>query len=95
MRKMQTKKRLLVISTVFELCSANFLICSKPHAEKSICFTNDTSYAGPFPVSLDIGIFLKDIIEIDQDKNSLSIRLDLWTHWIDPGLGVTNDEGTE
>ena len=92
---MQTKKCLLVISTVFELCSAKLLSCSKPHDEKSICFTNDTSYSAPFPVSLDVGIFLKDIIEIDQDKNSLSIRLDLWTDWIDLGLDVTNDKGTE
>ena len=92
---MQTKKCLLVISTVFELYSAKLLNCSKPHEEKSICFTTDTSYSAPFPVSLGVSIFLKDIIEIDQDKNSLSIRLDLWTDWIDPGLGVTNDEGTE
>ena len=92
---MQTKNCLLVISTVFELCSAKLLSCSKPHDEKTICFTNDTSYSAPIPVSLDIGIFLKDIIEIDQDKNSLSIRLDLWTGWIDPGLGVINDEETE
>ena len=92
---MTTKKCLLIISTVFELCSAKLLSCSKPHEEKSICFTNATSYSPPFPVSLDVGIFLKDIIEIDQDKNSLSIRLDLWTDWIDPGLSVTNDKGTE
>ena len=93
---MHITKCLLFISCIFELSKGEHLLsCSKPHDEKSICFTNDTSYAGPFPVSLDIGIFLKDIIEIDQDKNSLSIRLDLWTHWIDPGLGVTNDEGTE
>ena len=47
----------------------------------------------PFPVSLDVKIFLEDIIRIDQDMNSISIRLDLWTGWYDPGLAFSNDEG--
>ena len=89
------KNCLLVISCLFELNVADLLSCSKQHNKKSVCFTNETDYFSPFPVSLDVGIFLEDIIEIDQDKNSISVRLDLWTRWIDLGLSVSNNEGSE
>ena len=49
----------------------------------------------PFPVSLDVEVYLHDIVRIDEDMNSLSVKLDLWTSWIDLGLGLSNDEGPE
>ena len=73
----------------------HLLSCSKPHKEKSICFTNDTGYSMPFPVKLDVEVYLHDIVKIDEDMNSLSVKLDLWTSWIDLGLGLSNDEGSE
>ena len=92
---MYIKNCFLVILCLFDLNLADLLSCLKQHEEKSVCFNNSTGYSMPFPVILEVGIFLKDIIEIDQDKNSLSIQLDLWTGWIDLGLGVSIDEGTE
>ena len=49
----------------------------------------------PFPISLNVEVYLHDIVRIDEDTNSLSVRLDLWTSWIDVGLGLSNDEGLE
>ena len=96
MGNMYIKKCFLFIACIFELNMAEHLLsCSKPHDKKSICFTNDTGYSMPFPVKLDVEVYLHDIVRIDEDMNSLSVRLDLWTNWIDLGLGLSNDEGPE
>ena len=93
---MHIKKSLLFISCIFELSKGEHLLsCSKPHDEKSICFTNDTGYSMPFPVKLNVEVYLHDIVRIDEDMNSLSVRLDLWTRWIDVGLSLSNNEGPE
>ena len=93
---MHIKKSLLFISCIFELSKGEHLLsCSKPHDEKSICFTNDTGYSMPFPVKLNVEVHLHDIVRIVEDMNSLSVRLDLWTSWIDVGLGLSNNEGPE
>ena len=88
---MQIKKYLLVFLCLFELNLA-FKSCSKQHDKKSICFTNETGYSMPYPVSLDVEVTLKDIIRIDQDLNSISVRLELFTNWIDHGLGLSNEK---
>ena len=92
---MHIKKWLLVILCLFKLNLSKFLMsCSDPrNEENSICFTDETGYSGPSPVSLDVAIFLKDIISIDQDRNSISVHMDLMTSWTDLGLGLS--EGPE
>ena len=87
---MHIQKRLLVFLCLLEHNLAEFLSCSKSQNESSICFTNDLGYFLPFPVSLDVEVHLIDIIRIDQDLNSISVRLELWTKWIDPGLDLSN-----
>ena len=87
---MQVKKCLLVILGLLQHNLADFLSCSKSQNESLICFTNDLGYILPFPVSLDVEVHLIDIIRIDQDLNSISVRLELWTKWIDPGLDLSN-----
>ena len=87
---MQVKKCLLVFLGLLQHNLADFLSCSKSQNESSICFTNDSGYFLPFPVSLDVEVHLIDIIRIDQDLNSISVRLELWTKWIDPGLDLSN-----
>ena len=89
---MHIKKCLLVFLCLLEQNLADFLSCSKERKKRSICFTNETGYSPPFPVSLDVEVHLKDIIRIDQDLNSISVRLELWTEWIDPGLDLSNEK---
>ena len=89
---MHIKKCLLVFLCQLQQILADFLSCSKEQQKRSICFTNETGYSLPFPVSLDVEVHLKDIIRIDQDLNSISVRLELWTKWIDPGLGLSNEK---
>ena len=90
LRNMHIQKCLLVFLSLLQQNLADFLSCSNPQNESSICFTNDLGYFLPFPVNLDVEVHLKDIIRIDQDLNSISVRLELWTKWIDPGLDLSN-----
>ena len=87
---MHIKRCLLIFLGLLQHNLADFLSCSKSQNESSICFTNDSGYFLPFPVSLDVEVHLIDIIRIDQDLNSISVRLELWTKWIDPGLDLSN-----
>ena len=87
---MPIKKCLLIFLGLLQHNLADFLSCSKSQNESSICFTNDSGYFLPFPISLDVEAHLIDIIRIDQDLNSISVRLELWTKWIDTGLDLSN-----
>ena len=82
----------LVISHLFEISFADLRNCSKPQSKPAICFKNETGYSKPFPTVLDVGLFVKDIIEIDEQRNSISIHMALWTFWSDPSLALSNGE---
>ena len=82
----------LVISCLFYISFADLRNCSLPHTKPSICFKNETGYLAPFPTALDVGVYFKDIIEIDEQRNSISIQMELWTVWNDSGLALSNGE---
>ena len=82
----------LVISHLFENSFADLRNCSKSHTKPAICFKNKTGYSKPFPTVLDVELFVKDIIEIDEQRNSISIHMALWTFWSDPSLALSNGE---
>ena len=82
----------LVILHIFQISFADLRNCSKPHTKLAICFKNETGYSKPFPTVLDVGLFVKDIIEIDEQRNSISIHMALWTFWSDPSLALSNGE---
>ena len=44
-----------------------------------------------FPVSLKTELYLKEIVEIDPEKNSITVRVNMWTYWKDEGLALSND----
>ena len=61
-----------------------------PHDQPAICFKNAVGYSKPYPTVLDVKVFFKDIIEIDEQRNSISIQMELWTLWNDSGLALSN-----
>ena len=85
-------KSLLVISCLFDISFADLRNCSLPHTKPSICFKNETGYLDPFPTALNVRVYFKDIIEIDEQRNSISIHMALWTFWSDPSLALSNGE---
>ena len=73
---------------------ADLKSCSEKHEKLEVCFKNKDGYTNPFPVVLSTDLYLVEIIEIDLDKNSIRIQMDLWTIWIDPGLSLSNESAT-
>ena len=59
-------KSLFVISCLIDINFADLRNCSLPHTKPSICFKNETGYLAPFPTALNVGVYFKDIIEIEE-----------------------------
>ena len=84
-------RHILIISGLCGLSFANLKLCPKPEDQVSkkeafICLTNETGYSPPLPIRLHSDLYLKNVIKIDEDLNSISIQANLWTYWTDPGL---------
>ena len=80
---------------IFQLCNAELHIsdlnnCKKEGHKSKICLTGENGYFKPFPVLIDSSLVLRNIIEIDQNKNSISAQFQLWTFWEDPGITLAN-----
>ena len=94
-------KYILIISGLCEFSFANLKLCSQPQdkpskkevLDTSVCLTNETGYSAPFPIGLTLELYFKNVIRIDEDLNSITIQVELWATWTDPGLALTNDQG--
>ena len=83
-------KVLLIIIPLVEIALADFKSCSQETDKFKICYTNEDGYEKPVKRVVGSHFFLKDINEINQDKNSINIQGSLWTSWNDPGLARLN-----
>ena len=90
-------KYLLGLLCIINTSFASLKFCSESQdkiSEKEIlqdsfiCFTNKTGYLAPFPITLDLEVYIQNVIKVDEDLNLISIQAELWTYWIDPGLGL-------
>ena len=74
-----------------KLCSQSQDKLSKKEVlEASTCLTNETGYSAPFPINLTLELYFKNVINIDEDLNSITIQVELWAYWADTGLALTN-----
>ena len=64
--------------------------CSEKQEKLDICFTGKEGYDNPFPIILDAFLYVNEIVEINEDKNRISLQLQMWTQWSDPGLALSN-----
>ena len=92
---MHVLKCLFALSWLFDISFASLKLCSQHQDKLSkkevleeavMCFTNETGYSAPFPITLVLEFYIKNVIKIDEDLDSISIQVELWTYWIDPGL---------
>ena len=65
--------------------------CKEESHESKICLTGKNGYSKPFPVNVDSELILKNIIEIDENKNSISTNIELFTWWLDPGIASSTN----
>ena len=91
---MYISKYILIILGVCGFSFANLKLCPKPgnklSKKKVLCLTNETIYSAPLPINLELEVYFKNIIKIDEDLNLISIQADLWTYWSDPGLTLNH-----
>ena len=87
---MDVQKYLLLMHyCLFKLTWANLKRCSENHDKLAICLNKGNSDI--FQVTVDTFVYLKEIIKIDENENSIRIDVKLWTQWTDPGLSLSNN----
>ena len=75
---------------IAELHTFDLKNCKEERHKSKICLTSENGYLKPFPVIVNSDLVLKNIIEIDENKKSISTQLELWTMWEDPGVALSN-----
>ena len=88
-------KHLLFIFCTIKVCLAELRIsdlksCKEEKHESKICLTGENGYLKPFPVIVDSNLVLRNLIEIDENKKSISAQFELWTGWEDPRIALSN-----
>ena len=86
---MDLLKHLLVMHCLFKVACANLKSCSENHDEMAVCLKEGV--LDPFPITVDTYVYLKEIINIDHDKNSISVGVKLLAEWTDPRLSLSNN----
>ena len=83
---------LVIISCWFKPILASLKSCSDhEQGKKELCLIGNEEYSPPFPVTVNMEINLGEIVDIDEDKKSITAKLGLTLYWTDPRLALTND----
>ena len=83
---------LIIIFCWMQPIWADLKSCNDQEQGKSkLCLTGNGEYRPPFPSKVKIDVHLREIVDIDEDKKSITTRLGLTTHWNDPSLALRND----
>ena len=64
--------------------------CKEGRHEWKMCLTGENAYVKPFPAIVETDLILKNLIEIDENKNSIGAQFTLWTYWADHGISLSN-----
>ena len=80
----------LVISFICRPIWAGLKSCSEEHDKLEICLKGKEQYNKPFPVVVYSDLYLREIIEINEEKNWISIQLYLEFTWNDASLSLSN-----
>ena len=83
---------LLAVSCLVEVSFADLRNCSQQHTKPAVCFKNETDYSNPFPTIVDVDVFFMNIVNVDEQMNTISIQMNLWTIWNDSRITLSNGE---
>ena len=84
--KMHSVIFLFIIVYLLEFNLANSKRSSKEQDKYVISFVNEDSYTKPYPLLLNTTFKIREFISIDENENSISIRVNLLSKWKDSGL---------
>ena len=65
--------------------------CKEESHESKLCLTGQNGYFNPFPVIVNSDLALVRLMEIDENKNSISAQFQLSAYWTDPGIALSNN----
>ena len=89
---------MFLLSLLLTLCfyklnwGARLQVCSEMYDRVGICYKNEMGlHELPFPVFLSTTLFLNEIIDINWDKNSITIQARLNINWRNPQLGFSRN----
>ena len=81
---------LLIIACFFIANEAQINSCSKELHPNKICSTSDNSYVKSIPTDLETMLSPVEIVNIDENENSITIQTFLDSIWNDAGLNRSN-----
>ena len=55
-----------------------------------ICMIGNKSYQNPYPVTLGTILHLREIVNVDEDRNSISVQLIMHNFWKDLRITFSN-----
>ena len=80
---------IITLVCLFEFNLAELMSCTEKTDKTDICINDiGNDYA---PTSVHTTLYLRQISDIDLEKNSISIQVGLWTNWLDPSLALSNN----
>ena len=77
---------LFIIVCFFKANEAQINSCSKELHPNKICYTSDNSYVQLIPTDVETILTLSEIVNIDENENSITIQTFLDGAWNDTGL---------
>ena len=80
---------IITLVCLFEFNLAELLSCTEKTNKTDICFKNIGNHEAP--KSVNTTLYLRQISDIDLEKNSISVQVGLWTNWLDPSLALSNN----
>ena len=84
------------LSTVFINAEILPLLKCNDTVKSLLCHKNDhylpSEYPEPHPCQVNITMHLKDIYDIDEEKNTISLLIRLSTAWMDDRISLYRDK---
>ena len=81
---------LIVFMCLFEPNLAKIQSQSEQNDNTELCYTGKDGYNPHVPIAIETRFNLKEITDINWEKNSITILAKLASIWIDPGLSLSN-----
>ena len=81
---------LIIFNCLLEPILADLKSCSEKHDKLELCFKGKKQYIEPIPVNVTSVLSMKEIIEINEERNSISVQLYMFIGWYDGSLSLPN-----
>ena len=79
---------IITLVCLFEFNLAELMSCTEKTNKTDICKNIGNHEA---PKSVNTTLYLRQISDINLEKNSMSVQVGLWTNWLDPSLALSNN----